>query len=116
MNKRGVCHRDLKLENILLCEQTMQLKIADFGFATSRNVHALNQFRGTESYMAPEILESQSHNRSYDGFQVDVFSAGVILFIIVNGIFPFKVASRNEWYFRLLCDKKYAEYWRATQA
>ena len=39
-----------------------------------------------------------------------------ILFIIVNGIFPFKVASRNEWYFRLLCDKKYAEYWRATQA
>ena len=78
MHGKGVVHRDLKLENILV-DDSMNLKVADFGFATFRKIHALKSYRGTMTYMAPEIKEG----KQYDGRQIDVFSTGVILFIIV---------------------------------
>jgi serine/threonine protein kinase len=78
MHGKGVVHRDLKLENILVDEK-MNLKVADFGFATFRKVHSLKSYRGTMTYMAPEIKEG----KVYDGMQIDMFSTAVILFIIV---------------------------------
>ena len=48
----------------------------------------LNTYRGTATYMAPEIKEG----KPYDGLQADIFSAGVILFILALGIYPFKDA------------------------
>lgn len=78
MHGKGVVHRDLKLENILVDDQ-MNLKVADFGFATFRKVHNLKSYRGTMTYMAPEIKEG----KTYDGMKIDMFSTGVILFIIV---------------------------------
>ena len=98
MKERGVCHRDLKLENLLFDKVNKHIIVADFGFATRDDVECLTQFRGTKSYMAPEILA----NQSYNGYEVDVFSAGVILFIIVNGIFPFKEAHNDGHYFKFL--------------
>ena len=62
MNSKGVVNRDIKLENILL-DKNMNLKLADFGFATNKNIDRLTTFRGTQSYMAPEIRES----KEYDG-------------------------------------------------
>ena len=56
MHKLGVVHRDLKLENSLL-DENMNIKIADFGFATYSNVKKLESFKGTKTYMAPEIRE-----------------------------------------------------------
>ena len=53
--------------------------MADFGFASYKNVDALKSYRGTMTYMAPEIKEG----KTYKGTQVDLFSLGVILFIIV---------------------------------
>lgn len=62
MHGKGVVHRDLKLENILV-DDKLNLKVADFGFATFRNVHKLKSYKGTKTYMAPEIkLQKQ-----YDG-------------------------------------------------
>ena len=58
MHSRGVVHRDLKIENILF-DQNMHLKVADFGFATYRNVGQLKSYRGTMTYMAPEIKEGK---------------------------------------------------------
>ena len=78
MHGKGVVHRDLKLENILV-DDFMNLKVADFGFATFRKIHNLKSYRGTMTYMAPEIKE----NKNYDGIQIDLFSTAVILFIIV---------------------------------
>jgi serine/threonine protein kinase len=83
----GVVHRDLKLENILVDEK-LNLKVADFGFATYKKIEKLKSYRGTLTYMAPEIKEQ----KIYKGKEVDMFSCGVILFIIVQGIFPFKEA------------------------
>ena len=54
MHGKGVVHRDLKLENILV-DDNMNLKVADFGFATFRKIHSLKSYRGTMTYMAPEI-------------------------------------------------------------
>ena len=84
MQSKGVAHRDLKLENILV-DNELNIKIADFGFATFKNVNKLESYSGTMTYMAPEIKES----KQYDGKKTDMFSIGVILFIIVQGIFPF---------------------------
>lgn len=106
MQGKGVVHRDLKLENILV-DDNMNLKVADFGFATYKKINKLQSYRGTMTYMAPEIKEG----KTYDGKQIDMFSCGVILFIIVQGIFPFKEAKKDEFFYNLLLKKDYSTYW-----
>jgi len=109
MHGKGVVHRDLKLENILV-DENMNLKVADFGFATFRNIHSLKSYRGTMTYMAPEIKEG----KKYDGKAIDMFSTGVILFIIVQGIFPFKEAKKDEYFYNLILKGEYETYWKKT--
>jgi len=60
--------------------------------------------------MAPEIKES----KTYDGRQIDIFSVGVILFIIVMGIFPFQEAKADDYYYKLLLSGKKDKYWKKT--
>lgn len=107
MQGKGVVHRDLKLENILVNEN-MELKVADFGFATFKRIDKLKSYRGTMTYMAPEIKEG----KQYDGRQIDMFSTGVILFIIVQGIFPFKEAKKDEYFYSLILNGKLDQYWK----
>lgn len=109
MHGKGVVHRDLKLENILV-DDNMNLKVADFGFATFKKIHNLSSYRGTMTYMAPEIKEG----KNYDGIHIDLFSTAVILFIIVQGIFPFKEAKKDEYFYKLILEGQLDTYWKKT--
>ena len=105
----GVAHRDLKLENILI-DDNLNLKVADFGFAKSKNISLMHSYRGTKTYMAPEI----KLGKPYDGRQVDMFSIGVILFIIVQGIFPFNEARTQDYHYKFLLNNQSEQYFHKT--
>jgi len=89
MHRKRVVHRDLKPENLLLTsiESDTDIKLADFGFA--KKIETLNGCRtlcGTPGYLAPEILERWP---SYDT-KCDLWSVGVILFLLLGGYLPFE--------------------------
>ena len=113
-NEKKIAHRDLKLDNILV-DNDLNLILADFGYATAENLTQLKSYRGTKTYMAPEIKKllrsSPNMNKTYDGRKADVFSAAVIVFIIVVGIFPFLEAKPEEQNYKLIMENRTAEYW-----
>ncbi len=81
----NICHRDLKLENILL-DENCNVKIADFGFAALQPPDRLLQTAcGTPHYVAPEVAKAHD----YYGPLADVWSCGIILFIFLTGYQPF---------------------------
>lgn len=94
MHSKNICHRDIKLENILI-DEFMSLKIIDFGFAVcSPPERKLDSFCGTPSYMAPEIIQK----KEYFGQPTDVWSAGIVLYILICGRFPFKGIDEKDLY------------------
>ncbi|KAH9800184.1 CBL-interacting serine/threonine-protein kinase 24 [Citrus sinensis] len=85
-HSKGVYHRDLKPENLLL-DSYGNLKVSDFGLSAlpQQGVELLHTTCGTPNYVAPEVLS----NRGYDGSAADVWSCGVILFVLMAGYLPF---------------------------
>lgn len=78
-------HRDLKLENILL-DKKGNAKLTDFGFTRECvSKSSLETICGTAVYMAPELIQRQT----YDGFKIDIWSLGIILYTMINGTMPF---------------------------
>eukprot|EP01034_Spumella_vulgaris_P024383 gene24383-30724_t len=89
-HNQHICHRDLKLENVLLKDNTLNLvKIADFGLSDFYRPGATMKSNcGTLSFLAPEVFRGTSNA----GPPLDVWSLGVILFAILCGRLPFEGA------------------------
>ncbi|THG23556.1 hypothetical protein TEA_003925 [Camellia sinensis var. sinensis] len=85
-HSKGVYHRDLKPENLLL-DSHGNLKVSDFGLSAlpQQGVELLHTTCGTPNYVAPEVL----CHRGYDGAAADVWSCGVILYVLMAGYLPF---------------------------
>jgi serine/threonine protein kinase len=97
-HQNGVCHRDVKPENILVTatqDGQMGLKLIDFGIAhvgiTVFDFHA-RDYCGTRDYMAPEIILRLGR---YDARTSDMWSAGVCLFVLLYGSLPFNREHRE---------------------
>ncbi len=88
-HSRGVFHRDLKPENLLLDTNGI-LKVSDFGLSALpqqvREDGLLHTTCGTPNYVAPEVI----NNKGYDGAKADLWSCGVILFVLMAGYLPFE--------------------------
>jgi serine/threonine protein kinase len=105
LHGKGISHRDMKPDNIML-DDDFNLKIADFGFSTKA---ASNQsFKGTRGYMAPEILVGVE----YHGTMVDIFAAGIILFIMITQIPPFQMAHPKDGLYKYACLNRMDQFWK----
>ena len=88
LHSKKIIHRDIKPENLILKtkDNLTELVIADFGLSDIYNEKGIYLFQrcGTIGYVAPEVLRDQIYD-----YKVDMFSVGVILFILLTGEMPF---------------------------
>lgn len=110
-HRNKITHRDLKPENLLL-DKDYNLKIADFGFARDlsgdQGDGLLATRCGTVPYMAPEIFLS----KEYSGQSVDLFAAGIILFVMVAQHQPFSSAQETDTFYKCYFKNRSDIFWK----
>ncbi|WOK95494.1 serine-threonine kinase STK5 [Canna indica] len=96
-HSRGVYHRDLKPENLLV-DGNGNLKVSDFGLSaladSKRQDGLLHTICGTPAYVAPEVIS----RIGYDGAKADIWSCGVVLYVLLAGFLPFHDSNLMEMY------------------
>merc|ERR1719379_1359969 len=103
LHSKRIIHRDLKPENVLI-ESSKEAEAPDVGtlfdiklcdYGLSKHIDGMNggsaarSMVGTPQYWAPEVLDANSQNQTYDE-RCDLWSAGVLLFVMLRGQYPFK--------------------------
>ncbi|KAJ2707755.1 hypothetical protein FB645_000528 [Coemansia sp. IMI 203386] len=97
LHSMGVCHRDIKAENMLL-DARNTIKITDFGVADvfrvawEQRIHKSRGLCGSEPYIAPEMFSG----KSYDGRKVDVWSAAIVYYTMVYNGIPWRIAKDED--------------------
>ena len=115
LHELGICHRDIKSDNILLDGERFDVKIGDFGvssFFFVENKKKLQKGKyGTYLYMAKEVYKKYK----YDGELADIYSTGILFFTLLTGKFPFPSAIKDgiiiNPYYKFIEDKDYETYW-----
>lgn len=96
-HSKGVYHRDIKPENILL-DENGNLKVSDFGLSalveSKEHDILLHTTCGTPAYVAPEVIK----RKGYDGAKADIWSCGIVLFVLLAGYLPFHDSNLIEMY------------------
>ena len=92
LHNMSIVHRDIKPDNILL-ELDNTIKLCDFGVSKQvKKGQLLTDSCGTPAFIAPEILK----DKPYDPYMTDIWSSGVVLYIIISGFFPFRGSNETE--------------------
>ncbi|XP_025321197.1 serine/threonine-protein kinase SIK3 isoform X8 [Canis lupus baileyi] len=108
---RNIVHRDLKAENLLL-DANLNIKIADFGFSNLFTPgQPLKTWCGSPPYAAPELFEG----KEYDGPKVDIWSLGVVLYVLVCGALPFDGSTLQNLRARVLSGKFRIPFFMSTE-
>jgi len=93
-HQQGVVHRDIKLQNILIEPSSHHIKLIDFGLSavceSQEEMEKLDRLCGSPFYVPPEL-----YNGVYDGKISDVWSIGILVFVLVKGKFPFDNKERD---------------------
>ena len=107
IHKKGFSHRDIKPENLLLTNDKV-LKIIDFGLSHEYDGNIFLKTKcGSPCYAAPEIIKGYN----YDGFQIDVWCCGIVLYNMVCGDVPFEGETNKELFKKIIeCVPEYPEY------
>ena len=101
----GIVHRDLKPENLLLTSKdaSWKLKIVDFGFAEKCTGDTLVKCCGTPLYIAPEVLNAGLFKTGPPyGVKADIWSAGVICYILLSGYPPFRAKTQADQFKKVI--------------
>ena len=107
LHSKGISHRDLKPENLLLTNDKI-LKIIDFGLSHEFDENILLKTKcGSPSYAAPEIIKG----KHYNGFKIDVWCCGIILYAMVCGYLPFEGETNKELFKSIIeCNPQYPDF------
>lgn len=112
-HRRGVYHRDLKPENLLL-DENGDPKVTDFGLSalleSKKSDGLLHTTCGTPAYVAPEVIK----RKGYDGAKADIWSCGVILYVLLAGFLPFNDKNVMEMYRKIAkADFKFPQWFHS---
>lgn len=110
IHEQGICHRDLKPQNLLL-NSKFELKITDFGLSKifeDPNAKKVMKtyYAGTQGYQAPEQILKRNFTP-----KCDVFSCGVILFILITGYPPCHNAHYSDPFYKYIAQVQYDKFW-----
>lgn len=115
LHEKNIVHRDLKPENLLMASDNddADVKIADFGFATVADGFSITSQCGTPGYIAPEILRAIPY-----GKPADMWSFGVILYILLGGYPPFHDDNQRNLFKKIVRGeyKFHRDYWKGISS
>ncbi len=112
IHEQHIIHRDIKVNNIIICgtEDEEIIKIIDFGLSCEDDDKSeLNQFSGTLPYISPEMLRVQTDKNFYYDNRVDIWALGVSIYYSYTLRFPFR-GQINMGVFKLFYYKDYMNY------
>ena len=111
-HKCGITHGDIKLENILL-SSSFNIKLIDFGFAKRIDEGLISSLTGTKGYAAPECFITSA--KEYEGIPSDIFSLGVVLFLLVMGFYPFEKPNCTDNKYKYIMKKDFNGFWKKCE-
>ena len=112
LHENNIAHCDLKPENILL-DGNFNPRINDFGFSQEfdgkNGNYLLHKCSGTSIYSSPDLR--LAFTKGYDGIKNDIFSLGVLLFVITIGDFPFQSATYSDDKYKFIIKSRFKQFW-----